>query len=118
MLLRDKLLAELAAMGLSPTTRVSLQTCSVSGTHRRPSLVAWWSRRWSSRIGARSGCEPVNAFAPMPLTLGRVLLRDAQDSVLYVGKANNIRRRLRTHFAARRWHMLKPGLRGPREPSG
>src|SRR3954454_13083502 len=39
---------------------------------------------------------------------GVYVLRDADGGALYVGKANNIRRRLRTHFAARRWRTLKP----------
>jgi hypothetical protein len=35
-------------------------------------------------------------------------LRDTEGRALYVGKSNNIRRRLRTHFSARRWRGLKP----------
>ena len=31
-------------------------------------------------------------------------------TVLYVGKAINLRRRLRSHFAARRWRGLKAPL--------
>lgn len=52
------------------------------------------------RIGERICAEA-------PATPGVYLLRDAGDRVLYVGKANNIRRRLRTHFAVRRWSGLK-----------
>jgi hypothetical protein len=35
------------------------------------------------------------------------VLRDAERRALYVGKANHLRRRLRTHFAKRRWKGLK-----------
>jgi predicted GIY-YIG superfamily endonuclease len=45
--------------------------------------------------------------AQAPSTPGVYLLRDAGGQVLYVGKANNLRRRLRAHFAARRWRGLK-----------
>ena len=38
------------------------------------------------------------------------VLRDENGVVLYVGKANNLRRRLRTHFADRRWRTLKPAM--------
>jgi predicted GIY-YIG superfamily endonuclease len=46
--------------------------------------------------------------AEAPQVPGVYVLRDADGRALYVGKANNIRRRLRTHFAARRWPSLKP----------
>jgi predicted GIY-YIG superfamily endonuclease len=52
------------------------------------------------RIGERICAEA-------PAAAGVYLLRDAADRVLYVGKANNIRRRMRTHFAVRRWRGLK-----------
>lgn len=42
-----------------------------------------------------------------PQAAGVYVLRDADARPLYVGKANNLRRRLRTHFAARRWRQLK-----------
>jgi len=35
------------------------------------------------------------------------ILRDEGGRALYVGKANNLRRRLRAHFAGRRWKALK-----------
>jgi predicted GIY-YIG superfamily endonuclease len=38
------------------------------------------------------------------------VLKAADGSPLYVGKAVNLRRRLRAHFAKRRWRGLKPGL--------
>jgi len=42
-----------------------------------------------------------------PETPGVYVLRDANGAALYVGKANNLRRRLRAHFARRRWKALK-----------
>jgi predicted GIY-YIG superfamily endonuclease len=45
-----------------------------------------------------------------PATPGVYLLKDADDRPLYVGKAINLRRRLRAHFAERRWRALKPAL--------
>ncbi|MFN7985609.1 MAG: nucleotide excision repair endonuclease [Vicinamibacterales bacterium] len=109
MLLRDKLLAELAAMGAQPD--YARLAADVLGIRNAPPALA---RRLVEQalvvedrreVWLRTG-ERICADAPD--APGVYLLRDAQDSVLYVGKANNIRRRLRTHFAARRWHMLKP----------
>jgi predicted GIY-YIG superfamily endonuclease len=54
-----------------------------------------------NRIGER-------ICADAPPTPGVYVLRDAADRALYVGKSTNIRRRLRTHFSARRWRTLKP----------
>jgi predicted GIY-YIG superfamily endonuclease len=45
-----------------------------------------------------------------PAAPGVYVLRDADDRVLYVGKAINLRRRLRTHFSRRRWKGLKAGF--------
>lgn len=42
-----------------------------------------------------------------PAAPGVYVLRDASGTVLYVGKANNLRRRLRAHFAPRRWRQVK-----------
>src|SRR2546423_217492 len=47
------------------------------------------------------------AAPPVP---GVYVLRDEQGSALYVGKAVNLRRRLRAHFADRQWRVTKPGL--------
>ena len=38
------------------------------------------------------------------------MLKDADGRALYVGKAVNLRRRLRAHFAERRWRALKPEM--------
>jgi predicted GIY-YIG superfamily endonuclease len=42
-----------------------------------------------------------------PPTPGVYVLRDAAGRALYVGKAVNLRRRLRAHFAERRWRATK-----------
>src|SRR6476660_9679922 len=42
-----------------------------------------------------------------PPSAGVYVLKDADDRALYVGKAVNLRRRLRAHFAGRRWRALK-----------
>jgi predicted GIY-YIG superfamily endonuclease len=41
-----------------------------------------------------------------PATPGVYILKDAADRPIYVGKAVNLRRRLRAHFAGRRWRAL------------
>src|SRR6267143_357262 len=45
-----------------------------------------------------------------PASPGVYVLTDADGRALYVGKAINLRRRLRAHFAERRWRALKPEL--------
>jgi predicted GIY-YIG superfamily endonuclease len=45
-----------------------------------------------------------------PATPAVYVLKDAVGRPLYVGKANNLRRRLRTHFHRRRWPGLKAGF--------
>ena len=109
MLLRDRLLARLAAMGAAPDYVVL--AAEVLGIRNAPpvlarrlveqALVVEDRREAWLRTGERICAEA----PPVP---GVYLLRDADGRVLYVGKANNIRRRLRTHFAERRWRHLKP----------
>ena len=48
--------------------------------------------------------------AEAPTTAGVYMLKDDEDRVLYVGKAVNLRRRLRTHFSGRRWRAAKADL--------
>ena len=45
--------------------------------------------------------------AGAPAVPGVYVLRDESARAVYVGKANNLRRRLRVHFATRRWRGLK-----------
>jgi predicted GIY-YIG superfamily endonuclease len=48
--------------------------------------------------------------ADAPVTPGVYILKDEDDRVLYVGKAVNLRRRLRAHFSGRRWRATKAAL--------
>jgi predicted GIY-YIG superfamily endonuclease len=43
-----------------------------------------------------------------PTSPGIYVLRDTDGEAVYVGKALNLRRRLRSHFSARRWRALRP----------
>src|SRR4029077_7189251 len=45
-----------------------------------------------------------------PPAPGVYVLKDSDGRALYVGKAVHLRRRLRAHFAERRWRALKPGM--------
>jgi hypothetical protein len=45
-----------------------------------------------------------------PAVPGVYVLRDEEGRPLYVGKAVNLRRRLRAHFADRRWRATRPAL--------
>jgi hypothetical protein len=45
-----------------------------------------------------------------PTSPGVYTLFDQNGCVLYVGKATNLRRRLRAHFADRNWPGIKPGM--------
>ena len=111
MLRRDRLLARLAAEGPAPD--YSRLAADVLGIHHAPPelarklisqalvvedrLEAWL------RVGAR-------LCAAAPEAPAVYVLRDASGRALYVGKANNLRRRLRTHFSRRRWAGLKAEL--------
>jgi predicted GIY-YIG superfamily endonuclease len=111
MLLRDRLRARLAAMGDAPDHQ--RLAAEVLGIRNAPPdlarrlvaqalVVEERQERWQ-RIGER-------ICAAAPDSPGVYILRDEQGSALYVGKATNIRRRLRAHFARRRWPALKAGM--------
>jgi predicted GIY-YIG superfamily endonuclease len=113
-LLRDRLAAAMAAMtanGREPDhQRLAAEVLGIRNVPpelaRRlvaQALVVEDRRDEWLRIGER-------ICAAAPTSPGVYVLRDADGRALYVGKANNIRRRLRTHFAARRWRHLKPGF--------
>ena len=107
MLLRDRLLARMGEMG-TPLDYVRLAT-EVLGIRNAPAALAKRLVEQALVVEDRRDAwlrmgEPICARAPG--TAGVYVLRDAQGRALYVGKANNIRRRLRTHFAARRWREL------------
>ncbi len=109
MLLRDKLLARLAAMGDAPDYVVL--AAEVLGIRNAPPVLA--KRLVDQALVVEDRREAwlatgARLCADAPAVPGVYVLRDAGGRALYVGKANNIRRRLQTHFAERRWRHLKP----------
>ena len=110
-MLRDKLLARLAEMGDAPDHQVL--AAEVLGIRGAPpelakrlvaqALVLEDRRELWRRAGERI-CRDA------PPTPGVYVLKDADGRVLYVGKAVHLRRRLRAHFAERRWRALKPEM--------
>src|SRR5262245_5972984 len=110
-MLRDKLLARLAEMGDAPDhQRLAAEVLGICGAppQTAPRLVAQAlvvedRREAWQRAGERIGREA-------PSTPGVYVLKDAGGRALYVGKAVNLRRRLRAHFAGRRWRAIKPEL--------
>jgi hypothetical protein len=110
-MLRDRLLARLDEMGDAVDhQRLAAEVLGIRGAP--PALakrlvaqalvledrqVAW--RRAGERI-----CRDV------PAVPGVYVLKDVDGRALYVGKAVNLRRRLRAHFAERRWRAIKPEL--------
>ncbi len=110
-MLRDRLLARLAEMGDSPDHQVL--AAEILGIRGAPLELA---RRLVAQalvledrfeIWRRTG-ERICRMAPP--TPGVYVLKDADGRALYVGKAVHLRRRLRAHFAERRWRTLKPEL--------
>jgi len=110
-MLRDRLLARLAEMGDAPDHQ--LLAAEVLGIRGAPPELA---RRLvaqalvledRSEVWRRTG-ERICADAPA--TPGVYVLEDAGGQPLYVGKAINLRRRLRAHFAARRWRAIRPEM--------
>jgi predicted GIY-YIG superfamily endonuclease len=110
-MLRDKLLARLAAMGDTPDhQRLAADVLGIRGAPpelaRR--LVAQALVLEDRRDVWRRAGERICRAAPA--TPGVYVLKDAEGRALYVGKATNLRRRLRAHFADRRWRAIKPGM--------
>jgi predicted GIY-YIG superfamily endonuclease len=109
--LRDKLLARLAEMGGAPDhQRLAAEVLGIKNAPpelaRRlvaQALVLGDRRDDWRRVGERICREA-------PPTPAVYLLKDAADRPLYVGKAINLRRRLRAHFAERRWRAIRPEL--------
>jgi len=109
--MRDRLLARLAEMG----DGVDYQrlAADVLGIRNASSELA---RRLVTQAlviedrqdAWRLAGERIAAGAPA--RPGVYVLRDAGGATLYVGKAVNLRRRLRAHFAPRRWKTLKAGM--------
>src|SRR5262245_45920038 len=111
MLLRDKLLARMAEMGDAPDhQRLATEVLGIRGAPPElarklvaQALVIEDRRDGWQRIGERI-CRDA------PAGPGVYVLSDANGAALYVGKAVNLRRRLRAHFAPRTWRRLKAGL--------
>jgi predicted GIY-YIG superfamily endonuclease len=108
MLIRDRLLARLAEMGSAPDhQRLAAEVLGVRNASpelaRR--LVAQALVVEDRREAWRRAGERIAAKAPV--TPGVYVLRDGGAQPVYVGKANDLRRRLRAHFATRRWRGLK-----------
>src|SRR3954471_869577 len=110
-MLRDKLLARLAEMGDAPDhQRLAAEVLGIRGAPpelaRR--LVAQALVLEDRReVWRRAGERICSAAPPTP---GVYVLKDEDGRPLYVGKAVNLRRRLRAHFADRRWRAIKPGM--------
>jgi predicted GIY-YIG superfamily endonuclease len=109
--LRDKLIARLKEMGDAPDHRrlavevLGIQNASESLARRLVSqALVVGDRKEEWRRQGEKICQDA------PATPGVYILRDEQDVVLYVGKAVNLRRRLRAHFAERRWRATRPAL--------
>src|SRR5262245_41999051 len=111
MLLRDRLLARMAEMGRSiDHQRLAAE---VLGVRNAPpdlarALVSQALVIEDRRDAWRRSGDRIAASAPA--TPGVYVLRDADGRALYVGKAINLRRRLRAHFADRRWRPIKPAM--------
>jgi predicted GIY-YIG superfamily endonuclease len=107
-MLRDKLLARLAEMGDAPDhQRLAADVLGIRGAPPElarklvaQALVVEDRRKEWRAVGERI-CQRA------PDTPGVYVLRDADGRALYVGKAVNLKRRLRAHFAERRWRALK-----------
>lgn len=65
-------------------------------------LLIDWREHWR-QVGER-------AIQGAPLAPGVYRFLDGTGTVLYVGKAANLRRRLAAHFAERKWKALPPAL--------
>jgi hypothetical protein len=110
-MLRDRLIARLAEMGAAPDhQRLAAEVLGIRGAPpelaRRlvaQALVLEDRRETWRRTGERI-CRDA------PAAPGVYVLKDAGGRALYVGKAVNLRRRLRAHFADRRWRAIKPEL--------
>jgi predicted GIY-YIG superfamily endonuclease len=110
-MLRDKLIARLAEMGDAPDHQVL--AAEILGIRGAPPELA---RRLVAQalvledrreIWRQAGERICRQAPPAP---GVYVLKDSDGRALYVGKAVHLRRRLRAHFAERRWRALKPEM--------
>src|SRR5206468_12492265 len=110
-MLRDKLRARLAEMGDAPDHQ--RLAAEVLGIRNAPpdlarrlvaqALVVEDRQEEWRRVGERIA-------AAAPQAPGVYVLRDDEGRALYVGKAVNLRRRLRAHFARRHWPALTAAM--------
>ena len=110
-MLRDKLLARLAEMGDAVDhQRLAAEVLGIRGAppELAKRLVAQALVVEDRRDEWRRAGERICGRAPS--TPGVYVLKDGDDCPLYVGKAVNLRRRLRAHFAERRWKAIKPAF--------
>jgi len=112
-MLRDKLRARLAQMGAASDHQQL--AAEVLGIRNAPPelarrLVAQALVVEDRREEWRRAGERICSAAPA--TPAVYVLRDAACRALYVGKAVNLRRRLRAHFADRRWRAIRPEMAG------
>src|SRR5215510_2957414 len=111
LLLRDRLLARLAEMGNAVDhQRLAAEVLGIRGAppELAKRLVAQALVVEDRREEWRRAGERICGRAPS--TPGVYVLKDGDDRPLYVGKAVNLRRRLRAHFAERRWKTIKPAF--------
>ena len=111
LLLRDKLRARIRAMGASVDhQRLAADVLGIRGAP--PELA----RRLVSQalvvedrrhVWRETGERICRDAPPHP---GVYILRDDEGRALYVGKAVNLRRRLRAHFSIRRWRATNANL--------
>ena len=111
MMLRDKLLARLGEMGDAPDyQRLAAEVLGIRGAPpelARKLVAQALVVEDRSEVWRRTGERIASASPAAP---GIYILRDADGRAIYVGKAVNLRRRLRAHFADRRWRSLKPAM--------
>lgn len=110
-MLRDRLLQRLAEMGQSPDyARLAAEVLAIRNA---PPAVARRLVEQALVVGDRREVWQQagdRACATAPERPGVYIFLDAHGSVIYVGKALRLRRRLRAHFAPRRWTALKPQM--------
>src|SRR5882762_1262266 len=110
-MIRDKLLARLAEMGDAPDhQRLAAEVLGIKGAppELAKRLVAQALVLEDRREAWQTAGERICRDAPA--TPGVYVLKDAGGRALYVGKAVNLRRRLRAHFSDRRWRAIKPEM--------
>lgn len=115
-MLRDRLKARLAEMGDAPDhQRLAAEVLGIRGAPpelaRR--LVAQALVVEDRRDVWREAGKRIVASAPP--TPGVYVLKDGDGRAVYVGKANNLRRRLQAHFADRNWRRLPPAMASVRQ---